>query len=211
MRLDWGLTNVKVMVPFCRTVAEGRQVVALIGANGAGKTTTLKAISGVLPAVGGKIRFEGEDITNLAPHKRVRRGMVLPELEAAAFALKTNGLSPIIDGGSGFHLVTVEERRSAGGAVSEPGALGRAWLGPRAEDLGALGEVPVQRLRELDGLVGALVIIVLICALFPDKTRTEEAEEVAELIIAKHRNGPTDTVKLSFLKRYAKFADLAAA
>ena len=29
--------------------------------------------------------------------------------------------------------------------------------------------------------------------------------------LAKHRNGPTDTVKLSFLKRYAKFADLAGA
>jgi replicative DNA helicase len=29
--------------------------------------------------------------------------------------------------------------------------------------------------------------------------------------VAKHRNGPTDTIKLSFLRRYAKFADLAAA
>ena len=29
------------------------------------------------------------------------------------------------------------------------------------------------------------------------------------MIVAKHRNGPTDSVKLSFLKRYAKFADLA--
>jgi replicative DNA helicase len=40
----------------------------------------------------------------------------------------------------------------------------------------------------------------------------EESEEqgLAEVIVAKHRNGPTDTVKLSFLKRYAKFSDLAA-
>ena len=38
-----------------------------------------------------------------------------------------------------------------------------------------------------------------------------EPQGIAELILAKHRNGPTDTVKLSFLKRYAKFADLAAA
>jgi replicative DNA helicase len=30
------------------------------------------------------------------------------------------------------------------------------------------------------------------------------------VICAKHRNGPTGTEKLSFLKRYAKFADLAA-
>ena len=33
---------------------------------------------------------------------------------------------------------------------------------------------------------------------------------VAEVIVAKHRNGPTDKVKLSFIAQYAKFADLAA-
>jgi len=40
----------------------------------------------------------------------------------------------------------------------------------------------------------------------------EESEQqgIAEIILSKHRNGPTDSVKLSFLKRYAKFADLAA-
>ena len=38
-----------------------------------------------------------------------------------------------------------------------------------------------------------------------------ESQGLAEIILAKHRNGPTDAVKLSFLKRYAKFADLAAA
>jgi replicative DNA helicase len=42
----------------------------------------------------------------------------------------------------------------------------------------------------------------------PDET---DQQGLAEVHIAKHRNGPTDTVKLSFLKRYAKFADLAAA
>jgi replicative DNA helicase len=41
----------------------------------------------------------------------------------------------------------------------------------------------------------------------------EESEQqgLAEVILAKHRNGPTGLVKLSFLRRYAKFADLAAA
>jgi replicative DNA helicase len=37
-----------------------------------------------------------------------------------------------------------------------------------------------------------------------------DSQGLAEVILAKHRNGPTDSVKLSFLKRYAKFADLAA-
>ncbi|HXG75860.1 MAG TPA: replicative DNA helicase [Gaiellaceae bacterium] len=41
----------------------------------------------------------------------------------------------------------------------------------------------------------------------------EESDQqgIAEVILAKHRNGPTGTVKLSFLRRYAKFADLAPA
>jgi replicative DNA helicase len=38
-----------------------------------------------------------------------------------------------------------------------------------------------------------------------------DSQGIAELILAKHRNGPTDTIKLSFLRRYAKFADLAVA
>ena len=41
----------------------------------------------------------------------------------------------------------------------------------------------------------------------PDET---DQQGLAEIILAKHRNGPTDSVKLSFLKRYAKFADLAS-
>src|SRR4029077_4372195 len=38
-----------------------------------------------------------------------------------------------------------------------------------------------------------------------------DSQGLAEIILAKHRNGPTDAIKLSFLKRYAKFTDLAAA
>jgi replicative DNA helicase len=48
--------------------------------------------------------------------------------------------------------------------------------------------------------------------IYRDEYYNEESDQqgLAEVIVAKHRNGPTDTVKLSFLKRYAKFADLAA-
>jgi replicative DNA helicase len=41
-------------------------------------------------------------------------------------------------------------------------------------------------------------------------TRRPDQQGLAEIILAKHRNGPTGTERLSFLKRYAKFADLAA-
>jgi replicative DNA helicase len=53
----------------------------------------------------------------------------------------------------------------------------------------------------------------IVCFIYRDEYYAgEESDQqgLAEVIVAKHRNGPTDTVKLSFLKRYAKFADLAA-
>jgi branched-chain amino acid transport system ATP-binding protein len=50
-------------------------IVTLIGGNGAGKTTTLRTISGLLRAKTGKIEFLGEDITKLAAHKIVARGL----------------------------------------------------------------------------------------------------------------------------------------
>jgi len=55
-------------------VAEG-EIVTLIGANGAGKTTTLKTISGVRPVTSGRITFDGEDVTGMAPHRLVEMGI----------------------------------------------------------------------------------------------------------------------------------------
>jgi replicative DNA helicase len=53
----------------------------------------------------------------------------------------------------------------------------------------------------------------LVAFIYRDEYYNDESDQqgLAEVIVAKHRNGPTDALKLSFLKRYAKFADLAAA
>ena len=60
-------------------VAEGT-IVSLVGPNGAGKTTTLNAISGVVPAAQGTMRFQGKDITRASTHRRVSEGIVqIPE------------------------------------------------------------------------------------------------------------------------------------
>jgi branched-chain amino acid transport system ATP-binding protein len=56
------------------TVGEG-EVVTMIGRNGAGKTTTLLSIMGIAPARRGAVRLGGQDITRLATHEIVQRGI----------------------------------------------------------------------------------------------------------------------------------------
>ena len=65
-------------------------------------------------------------------------------------------------------------------------------------------------LRESGSLEQDSDIVIFI---YRDEYYNDESDQqgLAEIHIAKHRNGPTDTVKLSFLRRYAKFSDLAAA
>src|ERR1700688_3292790 len=61
------------------SVAPGK-IITLVGSNGAGKSTTLRAISGLIRARHGKIIFEGEEITNRAPHRIVAMGITqVPE------------------------------------------------------------------------------------------------------------------------------------
>jgi branched-chain amino acid transport system ATP-binding protein len=51
------------------------RITALVGRNGAGKTTLLSGICGLLPARSGGVALDGQDITNLPPWRRVRRGL----------------------------------------------------------------------------------------------------------------------------------------
>ena len=56
------------------SVEEG-EIVTLIGANGAGKTTTLRAVSRMLRAREGTVRFAGRDLGRLPPDEAVRLGV----------------------------------------------------------------------------------------------------------------------------------------
>jgi len=51
------------------------EVTVIVGPNGVGKTTLLKAIMGLVTVYSGQIIFDGQDITNIAPYERTRRGI----------------------------------------------------------------------------------------------------------------------------------------
>src|SRR5262252_4987648 len=77
------------------------EVVSLVGRNGAGRTTIIESITGLLPVRSGHIRFRGEDITKLPPHKRAKRGIgyapensgIFPELTVAENLMISRWLS----------------------------------------------------------------------------------------------------------------------
>ena len=90
---------------------------ALIGPNGAGKTTLINLLTGVLPPTEGRIVLEGEDISNLPPHLRVRRGMV-----------RTFQINQLFD--------TMTPRETLALVVSQQRGLGGKWwkaLGANAD------------------------------------------------------------------------------
>jgi ABC-type branched-subunit amino acid transport system ATPase component len=69
------------------TVGAG-EVVALLGANGAGKTTTLRAISGLVHPMQGRILYQGTDIEKLSASARARAGIAhVPEGRGIFFGL----------------------------------------------------------------------------------------------------------------------------
>ena len=78
-KLDFAYGDLKVLWDIGFTVNQG-EIVTLVGSNGAGKSTTLKNISRLVSWSAGGISFEGEDLSRLAPHQVVERGVIhVPE------------------------------------------------------------------------------------------------------------------------------------
>ena len=80
------------------------EIVTLIGANGAGKSTLMMTLFGAPRASGGRIVFDGEDITRLPSHQISRRGIAL-----------------VPEGRRVFPRMTVLENLQIGGSFSDPG------------------------------------------------------------------------------------------
>ena len=98
---------------------------ALIGPNGAGKTTLINLMTGVLPATAGKIILEGQDISDLAPHLRVQKGLVRTFQINQLF----NSMTPLET-----LAMVVSQQRGWGGKIWQ--ALGaKAEVVARAEEL----------------------------------------------------------------------------
>ena len=61
---------------------ESDEIVSIIGPNGAGKSTMMKALFGLIETWEGRIVFDGEDVTNLEPHRMTERGVCyIPQLD----------------------------------------------------------------------------------------------------------------------------------
>jgi len=68
---------------------ESGELVALIGANGAGKSTLLGTLSGLVRPTGGRVSFDGKDITGARPERVVQAGLVMVPQGRRLFGVMT--------------------------------------------------------------------------------------------------------------------------
>jgi branched-chain amino acid transport system ATP-binding protein len=71
--LRTGYGRIPILNGVSFAVNEG-EFIGILGHNGMGKTTLLKALMGFLPATGGLVRLDGNDVTAAAPYRRARLG-----------------------------------------------------------------------------------------------------------------------------------------
>lgn len=132
--------GLQVLTDVSLDVRQG-EIVGLLGPNGSGKTTLLNIISGFLSASGGRVRYDGRDVTGMEPHRISRLGMrrtfQLPRMPAkmsCAEVLLTSVEQPL---GSGIVSLFAQpnkvrgEEREARRRVFE--MIERLTLGPVAD------------------------------------------------------------------------------
>jgi branched-chain amino acid transport system ATP-binding protein len=127
------------------TVGDG-EIVTLLGANGAGKTTSLRSISALLALTKGEVRFRGERIDRMPPHKVVSLGIghvpegrrvfprmsIMENLEIGAYLDKSNFAADSQRVFSLFPVLAERRKQQAGtlsGGEQQMLAIGRALMG----------------------------------------------------------------------------------
>jgi branched-chain amino acid transport system ATP-binding protein len=84
----------------CTIAVEAGEIAVIVGPNGAGKSTAMKAMFGMLDLRAGTVLLNGDDVSDLPPQQRVRRGM--------GFVPQTQNV---------FTSMTVEENLQMGGFI----------------------------------------------------------------------------------------------
>ena len=129
--LDAGYGKIGVLHGVDLAIAAG-EVVALLGPNGAGKTTLLRAISGLLPATAGAIRFAGRDLRGRSTRDIVQGGLahvieghrvftqlsVTDNLLLAGFDLGRSERAARVEEALSLFPEIAEKRSDRGGALS---------------------------------------------------------------------------------------------
>ncbi len=87
------------------------EICAIIGANGAGKTSLIRAVSGIVPAAGGRIAYRGQDITGWPSHR-----------------IADLGIGQVAEGRQVFPTLTVEENLRMGGYLPRARSKAKATL-----------------------------------------------------------------------------------
>jgi lipopolysaccharide export system ATP-binding protein len=77
--------NGRTVVDHVSYQVDEREIVGLLGPNGAGKTTSFRITVGMIGAEEGRVRFSGQDITDLPMYKRARRGIGYLSQEPSVF------------------------------------------------------------------------------------------------------------------------------
>ena len=132
------------------TVAAGERR-AILGANGAGKTTLFNAITGDFPATAGRIRFFDEDVTDLPPYERIRRGLRRTYQSSLLFrdlSVRDNVFLAVRGVASG-RFSFLRPRRTHASCVATQDLLERVRLTPVADDLVATLSHGQQRQLEI--------------------------------------------------------------
>jgi branched-chain amino acid transport system ATP-binding protein len=155
-------------------------ITALIGPNGAGKTTLFGVIAGFIPADGGSVHFEGQEILGLPPHLLARRGLVRTFQIVQPFA----GLSVRENIAVGSHLREGDRRRALADAAEIAERVGmRELLDRPASSLTIAGRKRLELARALATRPKLLLLDEVMAGLNP----TEIAEIVA--IVRAIRDG----------------------